>query len=168
MSEPQRITVRPGVPEDEPALGGLGELLVSVHHKFDPARFVAPGPLTKEGYGRFLASRLARQDAIVLVAEQEGSVVGYVYAGIEGNDWMNLRGPAGVIHDIIVDPGRRGAGIGRRLLDAAVDALAARGAPMVVLSTATPNETAQRLFAAAGFRSTMIEMTRNLPAAGPP
>jgi ribosomal protein S18 acetylase RimI-like enzyme len=48
------------------------------------------------------------------------------------------------------------------LLDATLAALEARGAPRVVLSTAERNATAQRLFARAGFRRTMIEMTREL------
>jgi hypothetical protein len=43
---------------------------------------------------------------------------------------------------------------------ATIAALEARGAPRVVLSTAERNEGAQRLFARAGFRQTMIEMTR--------
>lgn len=162
MSEPAKITVRPGAAEDAAALGALGEQLVALHHAFDPARFVQPGPGTKQGYGRFLASALQRKDVILLVAEEQGAVLGYVYAGLEGNDWMALRGPAGVIYDLVVDPARRREGIGQRLLSDAVEALAARGAPMIVLSTATQNETAQRLFAAAGFRSTMLEMTRNL------
>ena len=38
----------------------------------------------------------------------------------------------------------------------------ARGAPRVVLSTAERNASAQRLFARAGFRRTMIEMTHEL------
>ena len=63
-------------------------------------------------------------------------------------------------HDF--DPSRRGAGVGRRLLDATLAELRARGVPRAVLSTAERNETAQRLFAAAGFRRTMIEMTREL------
>ena len=73
---------------------------------------------------------------------------------------MSLRGPAGVIQDLIVDPAFRGRGVGRQLLDAAIAALTARGAPQIVLSTAARNETAQHLFASAGFRPTMIEMTR--------
>jgi ribosomal protein S18 acetylase RimI-like enzyme len=73
---------------------------------------------------------------------------------------MALRGPAGVVHDIIVDPERREGGVGRKLLEAALAALAERGAPRVVLHTAAKNATAQRLFEAAGFRPTMIEMTR--------
>jgi ribosomal protein S18 acetylase RimI-like enzyme len=73
---------------------------------------------------------------------------------------MSLRGPAGILYDIVVDPAHRGQGIGRLLLDAALAALEARGAPRVLLSTAQGNEAAQRLFEHAGFRRTMIEMTR--------
>jgi ribosomal protein S18 acetylase RimI-like enzyme len=114
------------------------------------------------GYGRFLAGLLNRNESIVLVAEQGGQVVGYCYAGLEGRDWQSLRGPAGVIYDILVDPESRGLGAGRRLLEAMLQVLTDRRVPQVVLFTATQNETAQRLFAAAGFRSTMIEMTREL------
>jgi len=62
----------------------------------------------------------------------------------------------------VVDPAHRRGGVGRALLDATIASLEARGAPMVVLSTAERNEAAQRLFASAGFRRTMIEMTRDL------
>jgi ribosomal protein S18 acetylase RimI-like enzyme len=156
MSAAPAITVRAATPDDGPALGRLAALLVALHHGFDPERFIAPGPGTERGYGGFLVRQLEREDALVLVAEQEGAVVGYIYAAMEGPDWMALRGPAGVIHD----PEQRRGGVGRQLLQAALAALAGRGAPRVVLSTATQNDAAQRLFAAAGFRSTMIEMTR--------
>jgi len=164
MSQAPRPVVRTARSDDAPALGRLGALLVAVHHAFDPDRFIAPGPATERGYGRFLASQIGREEAILLVAERGGAVLGYAYAALEGADWMALRGPAGVIHDLIVEPGHRNQGIGGLLLDAALDALAERGAPRVVLSTATPNQGAQRLFAAAGFRSTMVEMTREWPA----
>ena len=91
---------------------------------------------------------------------RDGAVVGYVYAGVEGMDWMSLRGPAGVVHDLVVDPAHRRQGIGGMLLAATLKALQAKGAKQVVLSTAEANEPAQRLFAAAGFRRTMVEMTR--------
>jgi len=73
---------------------------------------------------------------------------------------MALRGPAGVLYDIVVDPTHRKHGVGRLLLDATLAALTEKGAPRVVLSTAARNEPAQRLFERAGFRRTMIEMTR--------
>ncbi|MFK0333554.1 GNAT family N-acetyltransferase [Rhizobium sp. NPDC090275] len=75
---------------------------------------------------------------------------------------MSLRGPAGVVHDLFVDASRRREGIGSLLLQAALSEITSRGAERVVLSTAQQNKTAQQLFAALGFRPTMIEMTREL------
>ena len=89
-------------------------------------------------------------------------MIGYAYAAVESYDYMALRGPAGVLHDLIVDPEHRGRGVGRRLLEAALAYLQSRGLSQVVLSTAERNEAAQRLFASMGFRRTMIEMTREL------
>ena len=154
--------IRPAAPSDVPTLGRLGALLVRLHHGFDPDRFLAATPQTEHAYGSFLGAQLEEPNVIILVAERDGEVVGYTYAGVEGNDYKSLRGPAGVLYDIVVDPAHRGHGVGRMLLDATLTALEERGAPRVVLSTAEQNEPAQRLFARAGFRRTMIEMTREL------
>jgi ribosomal protein S18 acetylase RimI-like enzyme len=158
------VSIRPAAPADLKAIGRLGALLVRLHHELDPDRFIAATPQTEHGYGSFLGSQLAAPNILVLVAERDGEVVGYTYAGVEGTDYMSLRGPAGVLYDIVVDPAHRGQGVGRGLLDATLEALQAKGAPRVVLSTAERNESAQRLFARAGFRRTMIEMTRELGA----
>jgi ribosomal protein S18 acetylase RimI-like enzyme len=155
-------TIRPAAPTDLPAIGRLGALLVRLHHDFDPKRFLPATPRTEHAYASFLGTQLEEPNVVVLVAERDGEVLGYTYAGVEGHDYMSLRGPAGVLYDLVVDPAHRGHGIGRMLLDATLAALAARGAPRVVLSTAERNEPAQRLFARAGFRRTMIEMTREL------
>jgi ribosomal protein S18 acetylase RimI-like enzyme len=157
------VTIRPATAKDTATLGKLGALLVRTHYEFDEKRFLAPSPQTERGYGSFLGSQLEELNVVILVAEQIGVVVGYTYAGIEGTDYMSLRGPAGALYDIVVEPAHRGQGIGRQLLDATLKALVAKGAPRVVLSTATENEPAQRLFEHAGFRRTMIEMTKELP-----
>ncbi len=156
------VVIRPATPADLPAIGRLGAQLVRMHHEFDAERFIPATPQTERGYGGFLGTQLRQQDAIILVVERGGVVIGYSYAAIEGFDYMTLRGPAGALHDIIVDAAERGHGVGQMLLDATLAALAERGAPRVVLSTAERNESAQRLFARAGFRRTMIEMTREL------
>jgi len=156
------VTIRRAAANDMPAVGRLGALLVRLHHEFDAARFIAASPSTPKGYASYLGAQLEEPDVVILVAERDGDVIGYTYAGVEGWDYMALRGPAGVLYDIVVDPARRGQGVGRQLLDATLAVLAERGAPRVVLSTAEQNEPAQRLFASAGFRRTMIEMTREL------
>jgi len=156
------VIVRPAQRADIPAIGRLGAQLVRLHHDFDPQRFIAATSGTEHGYASFLGTQLDDPDVIVLVAERDGQVLGYTYAGVEGVDYMSLRGPAGVLYDIVVDPAHRDQGIGRKLLDATLAALEGKGAPRVVLSTAERNETAHRLFEHAGFRRTMIEMTREL------
>ena len=133
-----------------------------MHHDFDSKRFIAAPARTEKSYSSFLGSQLDEPNIVILVAERDGELLGYTYAGVEGTDYMALRGPAGVLHDIVVDPAHREQGIGRLLLDATLDALKGRGVPRVVLSTAEGNATAQHLFARAGFRRTMIEMTREL------
>jgi len=143
-------------------MGALGALLVRTHHDFDAKRFMAATSETADRYGSFLGSQIGEPRIVLLVAQKDGEVVGYTYAGLEGRDYMSLRGPAGVLYDIVVDTSHRGEGIGRALVDATLDALKRLGARQVVLSTAEHNEPAQHLFAGAGFRRTMIEMTREL------
>ena len=117
------VTVRDATSADEGAMGRLGAMLVEEHHRFDPERFLAPLPTLRERYGQFLVSQISRPEMVVLVAEREGEVVGYAYAGMEGNDYMALRGPVGVLYDLVVDPAHRRQRVGTALLDAALDAL---------------------------------------------
>jgi ribosomal protein S18 acetylase RimI-like enzyme len=156
------VSVRAAAPADLTAIGRLGALLVRTHHDFDPERFMAATARTEKSYGSFLGTQLEEPNIVILVAERDGEVIGYTYAGVEGSDYMSLRGPAGVVYDLVVDPAHRRQGIGRMLLDATLEILKARGAPRVVLSTAERNGPAQHLFDRAGFRRTMIEMTREL------
>ena len=130
-------------------------------------RFLAARPGTPAGYASFMSTQLEDPDIAVLVADDNGNVIGYAFAAVEGYDYMVLRGPAGVLHDLIVDPAHRGRGIGRLLIDATLAFFRSRGVPRVVLSTAEQNEAAQRLFASMGFRRTMIEMTRELDDPAP-
>jgi GNAT superfamily N-acetyltransferase len=160
MSDGDSVVIRRAEQRDVPALGRLGAALIRVHYAFDRDRFLAPGAHPEEGYGRFLGSQLEGDDVAILVAERDGRVVGYAYAGIEPLSWKELRDVAGFIHDVLVDEDVRGAGIGARLVEAAAAWLIDRGVPRVMLWTADRNAVAQRLFARLGFRRTMVEMTR--------
>ena len=162
-SDSSPATIRRALPDDLPALGRLGALLVQMHHDLDPKRFIPGTPRTEQAYAGFFEKELERPSVLLLVAERNAEVIGYIYAEIEGQDYMTLRGPAGVLHDIVVDSDRRGAGIGQMLLDAAILELERRGVRQVVLSTAERNSSARRFLTRAGFRPTMIEMTRDLP-----
>jgi GNAT superfamily N-acetyltransferase len=156
------ISIRKAEARDLPTLGQLGAMLIRTHHAFDSQRFLAPREGTESGYASFLGNALQSPDACVFVAEREGSVIGYVFAALEPLSWMELRGPAGFIHDVAVAEDERNRGAGTKLMEAAIGWLRDHGAPRVILLTATLNETAHALFRRLGFRDTMVEMTREL------
>ena len=157
------VTIRRATQSDLPALGRLGALLMRMHYGFDQKRFLEPGDNPEDGYARFLGERLKDDiNVVILVAEQQGDVIGYVYAGLEPISWKELRAACGFIHDIVVEERGRRSGVATSLIEAAIAWLEERAAPRVVLWTAEQNDAAQRLFARLGFRRTMIEMTREL------
>src|SRR6266700_1980707 len=107
MSE---LKIRRAEPGDLAAIGRLAALLVRMHHDFDSERFFAATSRTEQGYSSFLGTQLDEPNVIVLVVEDDGEAIGYSYAGMEGKDYMSLRGPAGVLYDIVVDPAHCGQG----------------------------------------------------------
>ncbi len=162
MPKTFKLKIRPAIAGDVDLLGRLGTLLMAMHHEFDSRRFIPTSDRTPELYAGYLHKQLGGNDVMVLVAEADQDIAGYLYAAAEGPDYMALRGPAGVIHDLIVVPRYRRQGAGRLLLRAAVDTFKDLGLERIVLSTAYQNEHAHALFASEGFRPAMIEMTRDL------
>jgi ribosomal protein S18 acetylase RimI-like enzyme len=131
----------------------------------DPARFFAPDEPLEEGYAWWLGKERGSRRAVVLAARRRGRIVGYAYGRLEPRDWNTLRDRCGVGVDLWVEPGARRAGVGAALVEALAASLAARGAPRIVLHVAAGNARAARLFAALGFRETMIELTREVAGA---
>ena len=162
MSTVLDATIRRAGPADLRPLGELGALLMRTHYDFDARRFMAPGYDAEGGYAWFLGTQLEDPNAAIFIAERDGEIIGYVYAGIEPQSWKELRDECGYIHDVAVHERGRGMGIASKLIEAAAEWLASRGMPRVVLCTAAKNTKAQRLFERLGFRRTMIEMTREL------
>ena len=159
------ITVRPATASDQEFLGRFGGALMRQHHAADQRRFLqVESP--EAGYGRFLVSRISNATSLVMVAERSGTIVGYVYADVELTNWMELRGPCGVVQDVYVEEAARHQGAGRALMHAAIDWIHSKGRTQVVLLTKTGNEHALHLYAALGFRPTMLEMTLDLDAKG--
>jgi GNAT superfamily N-acetyltransferase len=156
---PGLINVRPLELEDLDAVAAMGGTLVRLHHQWDDARFFLP-PNIERGYRNYFASQLSAKQTTILVAELEGRVVGYVFASLVERDWSDLRDACGKVHDLYVCESARGRGAGRALLEEAVRRLEAAGVPRVVLMVAAKNTEAHQFFETAGFRDTMIEMTR--------
>ena len=142
-------------------VGILAGRLVRAHHDYDPKRFMKPVD-PERGYARWFASQLDSEDTILLVAADDDGVVGYVYARLEPRSYNELLDACTKLHDIYVDERVRCRGVGEALLRETFRRAKEKGAPRVVLLTASQNESAHRLFHRVGFRTTMLEMTREL------
>jgi len=158
------MIIRRAEARDLQALGHMGAALMRTHYAFDQDRFIPPGDGNEasDGYAEFLGSQLNAADVLVLVAERDGAVAGYAYAGIEPLSWKELRDECGFVHDLLVTDDARRSGVGEALLDHAIEWLREQGMPRVVLWTSPHNDKARRLFERRAFRPTMLEMTLEL------
>lgn len=85
----------------------------------------------------------------VLVAEQDGAVVGYVRLDQPGP--LPSHAHVFVINGLAVAPERQGAGVGGGLVVAALEEARRRGAGKVSLRVLAPNTRARRLYERCGF-----------------
>jgi ribosomal protein S18 acetylase RimI-like enzyme len=118
-----------------------------------------------EAYAPVLRDVDARaQEADVLVAVDGGRVVGAVTVATRGGRYAETAGPGeAVIRMLVTEPGERGRGTGRALLQACLDAAAASGCRRVLLSTQREMVAAHRLYARLGFVRTPDADWRPVP-----
>src|SRR5687767_6068990 len=127
-------SVRKATQGDLEAVAVLAGELVRMHHASDPTRFFLPERV-EDGYARWLGRELERSEALVLVAEVAGTVLGYAYGTVEERDWTLLIDEHAVVHDLFVAERARRSGVGRALLAAMIGEFEVLGAPRVLLYT---------------------------------
>jgi ribosomal protein S18 acetylase RimI-like enzyme len=159
------LILRPARRDELGAVARLAGKLVRMHHALDARRFFLPDRV-EEGYAWWFAREIDRDEVVLLVALRGDAIVGYAYGRIEERDWNQLLDACGALHDLWVEEEERRRGVASELVEAAIAALVAKGAPRVVLHTAAANADAQAFFARLGFRRTMIEMAREADGGG--
>ena len=85
-----------------------------------------------------------------VLAEAEGRVVGFASVGAPGEP-AGLQASTGELHTIYMDAAYQGLGLGRRLLDWALDNLRSRGYTSAVLWVLEGNQRGIRFYEAAGW-----------------
>lgn len=97
----------------------------------------------------FLTQRLRAGESTVFLARTGEDWVGFcqLYTGFSSI----ACGRTIVLNDLYVEPSRRGAGVGRALIERAIAWARQRGAMRVVLETADTNDRAQALYERLGF-----------------
>lgn len=137
VTESSRVVIRAARAADDAAL-----------QRIDAATWssaVSPAPPPRDARSFFDATTADE----VLVAEFESQVAGYVELG----RFYKLEASAHVLElkGLAVDPGQQRRGIGRLLIDAAIDAARRRKARRIVLRVLESNPTARRLYEKCGF-----------------
>src|SRR5262244_1634825 len=100
------IQIRRAEMKDLPILAKFGLALAQLHATFDERRFVVPED-GEVSFMRFFEAELAREDAVLLVAEIAATPVGYTFVRIEAASLEDLRGMGAWLHDIYVAPDGR-------------------------------------------------------------
>lgn len=130
--------------------------LVQQHVDYDPVRFARIA--TPDGMAWFYGEQTDAKYAAVLVAEIDGSVVGFAYITYEDKNYADLATAVARLHDIYVDETARHSGAGRELIKVSVEVAKEFGATKLLLSVAARNTAAREFFEQAGFVTTMHEM----------
>ena len=124
------VTVRPAVAEDLAAVAAVDASAFSHHWR----------------NGHATIARRLRASPLFVVAEDNGSIVGYA----EGD----LRCPVAHINRVAVHPRHQGCGIGELLTQHALQGFWRGGANQVTLNTQEFNQRARRLYRRLGFEPT--------------
>jgi len=136
------VIIRRARPGDEGSIVRLAHEMAEGEHDVSP--------LDEPYARRFLASPATG----VLLAEDGGDVVGLLsYALVPG---LYHAADSGLIELLVVTAPRRGEGIGRLLVDAALDLFVAAGCAEASVSTGETNDAAQRVYRDAGLTESSL------------
>ncbi len=147
------VAVRIARAADRPALirlmGALNEFEAAIEDNRADAS-------AAESHLDWVSGEIAAQGGVTLVAEEGGSVVGFLSFAFEEDPGTFVRPEHrrhAMIWDISVDEGARGQGVGRALLEAAEAHTKAAGIGEIRLYVLESNARARRIYDAAGYRT---------------
>lgn len=141
--------IREATPDDWPAVAGLLAEL---------GRPDVRGGEDEEAAADVFRSYLRRPDAVALVAEEDGHVVGFL--DMEYRVRLNFTSPQAWIPDLVVSEESRSLGIGRALLQRAEEMAEERGCWGMTLESATWRERAHAFYLREGWHDTGKAFTK--------
>ncbi len=103
--------------------------------------------------------RMGQPDHLIVVARDEGRVIGMVTACLQPAP-VFLRKPRALIENLVVAPERRREGIGRQLVRAAIDWSERKKVAYVELMVAMANEAGREFWQSCEFEPVMLRMQR--------
>ena len=146
------ITIREATEQDLPAIKGLMAELIEAAS--DTGDYDVNTALEN---CRVL---LKNADSHTLVAEADGDVIGVVNLDIRRT--ILHSGLSGLIDEIVVAEGYRGKGVGRKLIDAAVEKCKLSGCCEIEVSTEFTNTKARSFYKSCGFEEMGVFLERDI------
>jgi ribosomal protein S18 acetylase RimI-like enzyme len=150
------VTVEPAAPGDADAVATLWVALAQDQRRHG-SRLLAE---TNRAAVRASIARHAA-DGGVAVARDGDDVAGFVRFDVDHGP-LSQSVKRGIVRDLYVVSGRRGEGIGSRLLDHAEATLRDRGVDVVAVEAVAGNDDAVRFYERRGYRPHRIEFEREV------
>jgi GNAT superfamily N-acetyltransferase len=154
------MKVRRATIEDVPTLVHLFQELDRLQRDW---RVFTPRPGFYDEVGLKYRKAMGTDQAVVLVAEDEGEIVGMAYGEVRvPSRFSDER--ALEVSGVVVRSGYRGKGVGRALVKEAARFATDRGVGWVELKTFSPNERAMDFWEGLGFRPRVVQLTSSTKA----
>ena len=149
------MKVRQATPEDVPALVALFQELDRMQSDW---RVFTPRPGFYDEVGAKYQEAMKTENAVVLVAEDEGEIVGMAYGEVRiPSRFSDER--ALELSGVVVRTGYRGRGVGRALVQEAARFAGEMGVEWVELKTFAPNQGAMAFWEGLGFTPRVVQLT---------
>ncbi len=113
-----------------------------------------------KGIIKFGLEKALNKDHLLLVAESDGNIVGYLKAEIEKRSLTKLHDKKLYIRHIIILKQYRNKGIGTQFIKEAEKFAAAKNIPFITLKTSTKNKEALDFYKNLGFQDIYIELVK--------
>jgi GNAT superfamily N-acetyltransferase len=157
--------VRTATAEDTPRLCDLAEeLRAGIISQRGGSLLTGPGPGRHDGGGvaGWVDEHLGDQATLVLVGTLDDVVIGFAVCHLEAGSGEGVRSRRGALDACFVEPGARGVGVGRLLLDRAVSWIREHGAGGMDGIALPGDRAAKNFYESAGFKARMLTMHREI------
>ena len=153
------MIIRKATPKDAIGVLELMKQLIDLHHHLDPyyKTFVQSRNLRA-----YISEAASSHDKILLVAEEDNAVLGYIIGVIEDTPSYATENKIGVVADATVAEQSRRRGILRLLFNEALAWFNEKGIKRIELSVDARNETAVAAWKKLGFKDYKLRMSKNV------
>ncbi len=155
------VTVRKARLEDVDEIARINKQLADMHAEMD--EIYKKGAKVEEGFRKHVENLLSsKDDALVVVAEEDGNIIGYMIGVVESaRPFLKIK-KMGRISDACVGADHRKKGIGEKMFNFLLDWFREKGVEYITLSFDHRNEGARAFWRKMGFEEWMVRVIKRI------